>query len=66
MEIERWQRELAKLLDEVLMEIGTMESAKENCERAMESLVTPYDIIVENIAVREGRRQFEVRNTRVD
>ena len=42
------------------MEISTMEGAKENCERAMESLVTPYDIIVENMAVREERRAYEV------
>lgn len=48
------------------MEISTMEGAKENCERAMESLVTPYEIVVENIAVREGRRAFEVGNSKED
>ena len=60
MEIERWQKELEKYLNEVMAEIGVLNDAKEACERALEAKVIPTEMVTECIALREGRREFEV------
>ncbi|XP_059088321.1 tektin-B1-like [Tigriopus californicus] len=60
MEIERWQRELEKLLHEVEGEAVVLDEAKEACERSIEALTIPLDVATECISLREGRREYEV------
>ena len=60
MEIDRWKRELEKLLYEVTLEHRTLEEAKEACERALEAKVIPTEVVTECLSLREGRREFEV------
>ncbi|CAF0897922.1 unnamed protein product [Adineta ricciae] len=58
-EIDKWRKTLEYTIQDIDREIQAIRTAKEQCERYLESMRRPLDVALENHVTRDGRKAID-------